>query len=108
MRDLSDLEVSTISGGGSLLISPTAGGLNALLGNALIGAANTVNAFQDAISPIGVALTAVSGPITGALHQFNDYAIYQASQVVDTIGKALGGTITPEYHYVNEWIKGID
>lgn len=108
MRELSITEINEVAGGGSFLVPPTISGLSSLIGNALIGAANTVNSFQDAISPIGVALTAVGGPVTGALHQFNDFVIYEGSKVVDTIGQALGGTITPDYHYVNEWVKGID
>jgi hypothetical protein len=94
MRELTVSELNEISGGN---------GLSSLAGNALIGAANTFNSFLDAIGPIGVALTYVGGPVVAALHEFNDYVVYEGSKAIDTVGKALGGTITPDYHYLNEW-----
>ncbi|MCE0744261.1 hypothetical protein LWC05_10245 [Acetobacter sicerae] len=94
MRELTVSELNEISGGA---------GLDSLVGNALIGAANTFNSFLDAIGPIGVALTYAGGPVVGALHEFNDYVVYEGSKAIDTIGQALGGTLTPDYHYVNEW-----
>nr|WP_298795300.1 hypothetical protein [uncultured Acetobacter sp.] len=108
MRTLSYTELSDVSGGGSFLIPPTLAGLGALAGNTIIGIDNTVNSFQDAIAPIGVVLTAVSGPILGALHQFNDLAIYKVTEGLNTFAQALGGSITPDYHYENEWIHGIN
>lgn len=108
MRTLSETELNDVSGGGSFLIPPTLAGLGALAGNTIIGIDNTVNSLQDAIAPIGVVLTALGGPITGALHQFNDFAIYKATQGLNTFAQALGGSITPDYHYENEWIKGIN
>ncbi|GAN69245.1 hypothetical protein [Acetobacter orleanensis] len=108
MRTLSESELNDVSGGGSFLIPPTLVGIGALAGNTIIGIDNTINSFQDAIAPIGVVLTALSGPITGALHQFNDYVIYKATQGLNTFAQTLGGTIAPDYHYENEWIHGIN
>ncbi|MCX2561679.1 hypothetical protein OQ252_09765 [Acetobacter farinalis] len=108
MRILSDSELTDVSGGGASLIPPTLAGLAALAGNTIIGIDNTLNSFQDAIAPIGVVLTVVTGPVVGALHQFNDFAIYKATQGLNTFAQALGGTIAPDYHYENEWINGIN
>ncbi|QDH16345.1 hypothetical protein [Swingsia samuiensis] len=111
MRELSTFELDEVSGGsilGTFLVPPTTQGISALFGNSLIGASNVVNSLQDFVSPGAVAITAVSGPIVSAVHQLADKAVYDVSKFVNGIGQSLGGSITPDYHYENEWVKGID
>lgn len=93
MRELNVMEVDEVSGGGLI---------GQLFGNALIGASNLVNGVLDVTAPIGQALNGL-GPVVTGVHELGDALIYKASSLVVGLGQLLGGTVRPDYHFINEW-----
>lgn len=91
MRELSSLELDTVSGGT----------IGSDIGNALIGFSNVANTLADAAAPVVYYGTLLVAPI----HQAVDAFFYGTSKLLVGIGQSLGGTLAPDYHYENEWVN---
>lgn len=96
MIELKNEEIGLVAGAGTFL------------GDTLIQTSNLAN---DALNLRPVALFgqvfSLFGSVGKAAHQLPDTGGYLLSQAVVGTGEALGGTVTPTYHYEKEQSEGL-
>lgn len=74
-----------------------------LIGNVVIGATNIVNDVLDAAAPVAILGNNII-PGFEPVHKAGDTIIDAVSDVLNTVGQAVGSSIEPnDTHYDNEW-----
>ena len=78
-----------------------------LIGSAMIDCVSKSNDFLNTplISSVGK-LFNLAGPCGRICHVLPDLAGYAVSKAVAGMGRALGGTGSPNYHFEHEWLSG--
>jgi hypothetical protein len=81
--------------------------VNSLIGSAMIDCVSRSNDFLNTplISSVGQ-LFNLAGPCGRLCHVLPDLAGYAVSKAVAGVGRALGGTGSPNYHFEHEWVPG--
>lgn len=93
MRELSSLEVGSVSGAG----------IFSRFGNILMFASDAANGFLNAVAPIGLALNKIPGVST--IHHIGDTIVGGVLNTISKIGKIIGGSYTSKNasHLESEW-----